>query len=95
MEEVTTVNIHDPKVLDCQIIETPEMMRLLKVDELDSVRRAVLNGKIPAAMDRLGTNRCQRWTVGMLREWTNFRAANSIEISKRRLIARQKTSPTR
>ena len=95
MEEVTTVNIHDPKVLDCQIIETPEMMRLLKVDDLDGVRRAVINFKIPEAMDRFGTNRCQRWTVGMLREWTNFRAANSIEASKRRFSACRKTAPTR
>lgn len=82
-----TVNIEDPNVLDCQIIETPEMMRILKVDDLDAVRRAVLNYKIPEAMDRLGTNRSQRWTVGMLRDWTNFKAAQSIEKSKTRFVA--------
>ena len=87
------VNINDPAVLDSYVIETPEMIELLNVDDVNGVRRAVLNHKIPKAMDRFGTNRCQRWTVGQIRQWNAFRATIALEESKMRFLTARRTSP--
>ena len=84
------VNINDPQVLDSQVIETDEMMEVLGLATKAGIRLAIQRGTIPDPMDNNGRQGANRWTVGMLREWNIFLGKRQLEISKQRLLYKEK-----